>query len=130
MGNYPILSDADSIIMEILWEEKEVSSAYIVKEVDKTLGWTRQTVRTYLKRLMDKKLVGAKEEKKRFFMYYPIVSKEEYLSDRAGRFFNKHYDNLAHMVAGIAKTENISNKELDDLEKLIHELRAKENRDE
>jgi BlaI family penicillinase repressor len=125
MSNYPELSDADSTIMEILWRDGEVSSSAIVKEVENTLKWTRQTVRTYLKRLMDKKLVGAKEPRKRFFLYFPLVSKDEYLADQAGSFFNRYYNSLSHMVAGIAKTEKISERDLDDLERLIKELRAK-----
>lgn len=126
MSKYPELSEADSTIMEILWRDNEVSSASIVKEVESTLAWTRQTVRTYLKRLMDKKLVGTKEPRKRFFLYFPLVSKDEYLADQAGSFFNRYYDSLSHMVAGIAKSEKISDSDLDDLEQLIKELRNKE----
>ena len=127
MNKYPVLTDADSTIMEILWRGREISSSEIVKEVEGSLMWTRQTVRTYLKRLMDKGLVGAREPKKRFYLYYPLISKEEYLSDRAGSFFNKYYDSLSHMVAGIVKTEDISDEDLNELETLIKKLRSKGN---
>jgi BlaI family penicillinase repressor len=127
MSRYPDLSDADSIIMEILWRDGETSSAMILGEIEGTLGWTRQTVRTYLKRLMDKGLVGTKEIKRRVFCYYPLVSRDDYAADKTGSFLNRYYDsNLAHMVAGIVKNEPISDSELDALETLIKELKNRE----
>lgn len=126
MSKYPDLSDADEIIMEILWRDGEVSSAAIVKEVAGTLGWTRQTVGTYLSRLMDKKLVGARKISERAYRYYPAVSKEAYAADKTGSFFTKYYDSLSHMVAGIAQTADISEEDLTELEALIKEIRSKE----
>lgn len=126
MSKYPELSEADSIIMNILWRDGAASSAAILSEIEDSLQWSRQTVRTYLKRLMDKGLVGAKEEKKRVYSYYPVVSKEDYAADKAGSCFNRYYDNLSHMVAGIVKNERISDSDLDELEALIKTLRSKE----
>ena len=126
MSRYPDLSEADSIIMEILWRDGETSSAAILKEIEDTLQWSRQTVRTYLKRLMDKGLVGAKETRKRVYSYYPIVSKENYAADKTGSFLNQYYDSLSHMVAGIVKHENISDSDLQELERMIKQLREKE----
>ena len=128
MSKYPSLSEADSIIMETLWRDGEMSSSAILGEIEDSLGWTRQTVRTYLKRLMDKGLVGSKETTRRVYCYYPIVSKEKYAADKTGSFLNKYYDSLSHMVAGIVKNENISDKDLDELEVLIKKLRQKEDR--
>lgn len=126
MSKYPDLSEADSIIMEILWRDTETSSSAILKEIEEPLHWSRQTVRTYLKRLMDKGLVGAKETKKRVYSYYPVVSKEDYAADKTGSFLNAYYDSLSHMVAGIVKNENITDSDLDELEALIKRLRNKE----
>ena len=120
MSRYPDLSDADSRIMEILWRNGEA-------EVEETLGWTRQTVRTYLKRLMDKGLVDAKEVTRRVFCYYPLVSRGEYAADKTGSFLSRYYNsNLAHMVAGFVKNESISDDELDELEALIKKLKSRE----
>ena len=126
MSKYPDLSDADEIIMEILWRDGEVSSAAIVKEVENTLGWSRQTVGTYLSRLIDKGLVGVRKVSERAYRYYPIVPKESYAADKTGSFFSKYYDSLSHMVAGIVQTADISEEDLTELEVLIREIRSKE----
>lgn len=129
MSGYADMSEADSIIMELLWRNGEMSSAAILAEIEETLGWTRQTVRTYLKRLMDKGLVGAKEVKRRVFSYYPLVSRDDYAADKTGSFLSRFYDSsLAHMVAGIVKNEHVPESELNALEALIKELRNGEER--
>lgn len=126
MSRFPDLTDADFKIMEILWRDGETSSAAILKEVEQPLGWTRQTVRTYLKRLMDKGLVGARETKKSVFGYYAAVSREDYAADKAGGLYSQYYGSLSHMVAGIVKNERISDTELAALEEMVKRLRSKE----
>ncbi len=128
MSKYPSLSEADAIIMDILWRNGETSSSAIQREIENTLGWSRQTVRTYLKRLMDKGMVDARQTKKRVFSYYPVVSKEDFVADKTGSFLNKYYDSLPHMFAGIVKNENISDSDLDELEAMIKKLRRKEDK--
>jgi len=125
MSKYPSLTGADSIIMEILWRDGAISSSVILKEIKNKLNWSRQTVGTYLKRLIEKRLVGIKEVNKRIYHYYPIISREEYAADKTNSILNKYYGNLSHMVAGIVKNENITDTDLDELEKLIQQLRSK-----
>lgn len=126
MSKYPNLSEADSVIMEILWRSGKAKSAAILTEIEDKLGWSRQTVRTYLIRLMEKGLVGAREINKRALEYYPLVSREEYAADKTGSLLNKYYGSLSHMVAGIIQNEDISDADLDELEKLIQHARKKE----
>jgi BlaI family penicillinase repressor len=126
MNRFPDLTEADFKIMEILWRGGETSSAAILKEVEQPLGWTRQTVRTYLKRLMDKGLVGARETRKKVFAYYAAVPREDYAADKAGGLYSQYYGSLSHMVAGIVRNERISDDELAALEETVKRLRSKE----
>jgi len=125
MGKYPNLTDSESIIMEILWRDGSVNSSEIQKEIKNVLNWSRQTVNTYLNRLIEKGLVGVEEINKRTYRYYPAVSRDEYAADRAGSILNKYYGSLSHMVAGFVKNGKVSDTDLDELEKLIRELRKK-----
>lgn len=126
MSKYPNLSEADSIIMDILWREGECSNAIILKEIEDKLEWSRQTVRTYLVRLVEKGLVGIREVNKRTYHYYPTVTKAEYAADKTGSILNKYYGSLSHMVAGILQQEDIPEEDLNELEKLIRHARNKE----
>ena len=128
MSNYPNLSEADSIIMEILWRKGECSSSEILKEIENKLDWSRQTVRTYLIRLVEKRLVGTREVNGRTYHYFPIVSRAEYAADKTGSLLNKYYGCLSHMVAGIIQKEEISEEDLNELEELIRRVRNKEDK--
>lgn len=124
MSKYPELTEPDKIIMEILWRDGECSTSVIQKEIESSLKWSRQTVRTYVVRLIEKGLVGAKVFSTRTYTYYPKVSKEEYASDRAKDMVNKYYGSVQHLVAGLLKKETLTEEEFDELEQLIHEARA------
>lgn len=125
MGKYPDLTDAENIIMEILWRDGTTTSAQVRKEIEDILNWSRQTVNTYLNRLVEKELVGVEEVNRRIYNYYPTISKDEYAADRTGSVLHKYYDSLSHMIAGFVKNEDISNSELDKLEKLVQRLKEK-----
>ena len=126
MSKYPNLTEADSIIMEILWRDGEAGSNAITEEIEDKLNWSRQTVRTYLARLMEKGLIGARKINERVLRYYPVVSREEYAADKAKSICNKYYGNISQMMAGIIESENISESELGELEKLIAQLKKQE----
>ncbi|MFY9176652.1 MAG: BlaI/MecI/CopY family transcriptional regulator [Caldicoprobacterales bacterium] len=125
MSKYPDLTEADSIIMEILWRDGVSTSMKIQKEVKDILNWSRQTVNTYLNRLMEKGLVGVKEGNRRSYSYYPIVSREEYAADKANSVISKYYGNLPHMIARFVEAEKITDDDLDELERLIQDLKGK-----
>lgn len=124
MGKYPELSEPDKIIMEILWRDGECSSSAILKEIEDKLKWSRQTVRTYLVRLVDKGLVGTNVFSTRTYTYYPVVSKYEYAADKAETLMNAYYDSVPHLLASLLKKETLSEAEFDELEQLIREARA------
>ena len=128
MSKYPELSDADKMIMEILWEHGECGSKDVLKEIQPNLGWTRQTVRTYLVRLVEKGLVKTKEISKRSYLYYPNVTKEQYAADQAGNVVEKYYGSVPHLLAGLLKHEDFTDSELDELERIITEARKQEKR--
>lgn len=126
MSKYQNLTEADNAIMEIIWRDGECKSADIQRELADILGWTRQTVRTYLQRLIDKGLVATRKLNQRTYCYYPLVSREEYAADKAGSVFNRYYRSLPHMVSGLLENESISSNELDELERLIQQYRDKD----
>jgi len=126
MSKYPNLTEADSVIMELLWRDGEAGSNAITEEIEDKLNWSRQTVRTYLTRLMEKGLIDARKINERVLRYYPIVSREEYAADKAKSLCNKYYGNISHMVAGIVDNENISESDLNELENLIKQMKRQE----
>lgn len=129
MGNYPNLSDSDYAVMEILWRDGEVDSSAISKELYEVFGWSRQTVGTYLKRLVDKGLVSTKKKNKRDYIYFPIVTKEQYGTDITSSYLNRYFSSLSHMVAGLMQNEDITTQEIENLEQLIQDYKSRKKGD-
>jgi BlaI family penicillinase repressor len=125
MEKYSGLSANDSVIMELVWRLGEVNNASILRELEGEPNWTRHTVKTYLKRLVDKGLLELKQISPRKFRYYPLVSKEEYLAEEASAYLNDHFDGLTHMVAGLIDNEKVSDEELKSLERYIMDRKDK-----
>lgn len=125
MSSYPNLSQADSIIMDIIWREKKVSSRDVLLQVEEILGWSRQTVKTYLNRLQTKGMIGVNIISPRVHVYYPLVSKEDYATEMTSTYLKKYFGDLSHMMAGLIKREDVSDEELDNLEQIIKEYRNK-----
>ena len=125
MGNYTNLSEADRVIMEIIWETGETGNSKIMSSLDGFRDWSRHTVKTYLRRLNEKGLVGIRQINARKNVYYPLISKAEYMAEESSVYLKDHYKSLTHMVAGLLEREKISPDELDDLEKLIETYKSK-----
>lgn len=125
MKKYPTLSTNDKIIMELAWKQGNVNNASILKELEGQDNWTRHTVKTYLKRLAEKGLLGVNQISPRKIKYYPLISKDEYLAGDASQYLHNHFNGLTHMVAGLIDNEMVSDDEIDNLEQYINQLKRK-----
>ncbi len=119
------LSQNDRAVMEVLWEKKEATNAEVLEQLHLHDGFTRDTVKTYIRRLREKALVGVKRTSPKKHINYPLMSKDEYLAEEAKDFLNRNYDNLTHMIAGLVDNEKITDKEISNLELYIKELKDK-----
>jgi BlaI family penicillinase repressor len=122
MSEYEKISDNEWVVMEILWRDGEAKSSAISKELEETKGWAAPTVRTFLKRLISKKVADARpdEHDKRIFWYYPKVSRQDYLAYQTQGHLKRYYSgDLPQLMVGLLKNEYISGEELHEIENLI-----------
>ena len=125
MSKLDKLSQNDKIIMEIIWEQGETTNSAILNELEGRSNWTRHTVKTYITRLREKGFVGVNQINTRMKRYYPLIDKDEYLAIETSNYLNNHYRDLAQMIAGLVENEQITDKEIHDLEQYIKSLKAK-----
>ncbi len=126
MENYANLSEADKKIMDIIWEMGEVDNSDIMAALDGFRDWSRHTVKTYLRRLNEKGLVGIRQINPRKNVYYPIITKADYMAEETSIYLKDHFKSLTHMVAGLLEREKISDEEIDSLQHLIEDYKSKE----
>ena len=87
MNQIPPITDAELEIMRVLWANPDCPSSEVVKKMTDLMGWSPNTTRTLLSRLVQKE-AGAKLEKgsKRTQLFYPIISEQEYLQSETKSF--------------------------------------------
>ena len=68
------ISDAESVVMQALWQAGEATAEDLVAAVAAPNGWAEATVRTLLNRLLTKGAVSADREGRRY-RYRPVSPK-------------------------------------------------------
>lgn len=118
------ISDAEWIVMNLIWESAPIDAAEVIERVAKSNGWSAATVKTMLHRLVRKQAL-ATEKKGRKFVYRPAISQDDCVR-RASRSFldrvcgGKAVPALLHLV----KLADISPEEAAQLRSLLDEKRS------
>lgn len=125
-----IITKAERDIMNVLWEKEYTSNYDITKELEETRNWSRHTIKAYLNRLLDKGVIGVDKISTRRYRYYPLLSKEELFAAETKKCINDHYNSIPQMLSAFINTNEISEKDLDDLENFIESYRKKNSKND
>lgn len=132
MSNTPKISESEWEIMKVIWRGHPVTAEQIVLQLPRTIEWSDQTVRTFINRLLKKKVIGY-EKSGRSYLYYPLVSEKECVRSESQSFLKRVFGGAAHhMVTNFIEDAQLSEREIEDLQKLLTEkqAQAKKNREE
>ena len=122
MKALPKISESEWRVMEILWESNPLTAAEIIDKLDNSL-WNEKTIRTFLNRLVSKKVIGHSKTE-RVYRYYPLVSKQECAEAESENFLTKVYNGSLHlMVANFIQKEKLTSEEIAELRALLEEER-------
>ncbi|MGG4340791.1 BlaI/MecI/CopY family transcriptional regulator [Paenibacillus lautus] len=124
MNQIPPITDAELEIMRALWANPDCPSSEVVKQMTDRMGWSPNTTRTLLSRLVQKEAAGAKLEQgsKRTQLFYPIISEQEYLQSETKSFMKKLYGGaLKPMLANFLQDKKLNAQEIEDLKALFDE---------
>ena len=73
MKTIPRISDAEWEVMRVVWEREPCSASDIIAALNqRDTGWHPKTVKAFLNRLVKKKALGFKLDR-RSYLYYPVV---------------------------------------------------------
>lgn len=123
MSKIENITNAEMIIMKVIWKEKKCTAAKIIDEVSKNSEWHFRTMKTLLRNLVSKKMVGyiIDEYDSRIYHYYPLVEEEVYLKQERENFAHMYYnDNVGAVVAGFLKDTKMSKYEIQELKRILN----------
>lgn len=122
------ISDAELDIMKVVWANKEQPTyfSYITDQLAaKGKAWQKNTLITFLNRLVNKRFLNAKKVGRRN-EYTPLVSETEYQTAQTVNFLDKIYEgNVNGLVSNLISGDLLSDNEYEELKKLLEKGREK-----
>ncbi len=117
------ISDAEHAVMEVLWERAPRTAAEVCDTVCEARGWSMPTVKTLLSRLVTKGAV-ATEPHGRKFLYSPLIERSDYVGGESRRLVDRLFGGKpASLFAQLAENEVLTDKDLEEIESLLKEMR-------
>ena len=103
----------------IMWEPEPVTAAELVKLCQEQLGWKRTTTYTVIKRLGEKGVLQNDNG-----TITSLVSKDAVQAYEIGELVERTFEgSLPAFVAAFTKHQNISEEELDEVQRMIDRIR-------
>jgi predicted transcriptional regulator len=116
------ISDAESLVMEVLWNEHPLTSEGVVEALAGSTDWREPTVKTLLNRLLKKRAIAAERDGRRY-LYSPLLKRADYVHAQSKGLLDRLFDGrVAPLVAHFSEHHKLGRKDIAELRRLIEEL--------
>ena len=116
------ISEAESVVMEVLWRAAPRTAEDIVAEVGPAQGWQEGTVKSLLNRLLTKGAIAAERDGRRY-LYTPLLARDSYVSQESKGLLDRLFGGrVAPLVAHFSEQRKLSKKDIAELKRLIAEM--------
>lgn len=114
-----IMTEAESLLADIIWEKEPVASGELVKLAAEKLAWKKSTTYTVLRKICENGIFTNTDA-----VVTSVMSKEEYTRRKGERYLEENYNgSLPGFVAAFLKRQKLSKKEIEELALLIEEYK-------
>lgn len=116
MGNRNInLTPAEWNLMECLWDSWPKTGREAVEYLKKSVGWTRSTTLTMLRRMTEKGLISC-EKVNGINSYCPLIERDDAVVQETQNFLKRVYKgSVSMMVNAITQKQKLSQEEIEEL---------------
>ena len=119
----PNISETQWRVMEVVWQRGSATAADVIDALLPETGWNHQTVRTLLARLVQKGVLKA-EPVKNYYVYSPLVSREESIREEGESFLNRVFSgNADELLVHFIREGKINQSTLERLQQLVEQQR-------
>lgn len=118
------ISDAEHAVMEVLWRRAPVTAIEVGDALADDRNWSLQTVKTLLGRLVGKNVVSTEADGRRY-LYRPMVERDDYVAGESQRLVDRLFGGkVTPLVAHLAETQQLSDKDIAEIEALLKALKS------
>jgi BlaI family transcriptional regulator, penicillinase repressor len=116
------ISEAESVVMDVLWRHSPIATEGIIAALENPEKWQPSTVKTLLARLLRKGAIRAQKDGRRF-LYSPVIKREQWLTDESTGLLDRLFGGrVAPLVAHFSQRRKLSKRDVAELKQLIKEL--------
>ncbi|WP_174292330.1 BlaI/MecI/CopY family transcriptional regulator [Sphingomonas bacterium] len=118
------ISDAEHVVMEVLWADAPLSAQDVAERVDPARGWSVNTVKTLLGRLLAKSVIAHEADGRRY-LYRPLVERADHVERESRRLIDRLFGGrLTPLVAHLAERDALTPRDIAEIEALLKDLKA------
>ena len=116
------ISEAESVVMEVLWARSPRASDEVIAELAEAQDWQEPTIRTLLNRLLNKGAIAAEREGRRY-LYTPVLQRQAWVDAQSRGLLDRLFKGrVAPLVAHFSEQGKLSRKDIAELRRIIEEL--------
>ena len=125
MTKIPKISEAEWVVMEVVWRKHPVTALEVVQQLTAHKQWQDQTIRTMLRRLIGKKALKYRAEGKVYY-YEPAVSREQCVRGESESFLERVFGGTTHpLLLHLMQEANLSSDEIAELRRILRDKEKK-----
>ncbi len=119
MAQVPRISDAEWAVMEVLWKQHPITAIEVVQKLGPARRWQDQTIRTMLRRLIDKGAVSFRADGKVYY-YEPSVSREQCVRVESRSFLERVFGGAAKpLLVQMVQDAELSAEDIAEIKRLL-----------
>lgn len=116
------ISEAESAVMEILWERGTLYAEDVIAALAATREWQEPTIKTLLNRLLKKGAVLAERDGRRY-RYTAVLQREDWLMRESKGLLDRLFGGrVAPLVAHFSEHQKLTRRDIAELKRLIGSL--------
>ncbi len=113
------LGEMEQKFADLIWENEPLTSKELTVLAEEAFEWKRTTTYTMLKRLCERNIFENSKGKVK-----ALITKSEFITIQGEEFLKETYNgSLPKFIAAFTRKNKLSNKEIEEIEKLISEHR-------
>jgi BlaI family transcriptional regulator, penicillinase repressor len=116
------ISEAESVVMEVLWRRGPMRSEDVIETLNGQQKWREPTIKTLLSRLLNKGAIRAEKDGRRY-VYSPILTRDNWLSHESKGLLDRLFGGrVAPLVAHFGRHGKLSKRDIAELKRMIAEM--------
>ncbi len=121
MKNAPQVSQAERVVMQVLWSQGPLTANQIIEKLKGKTRWNPRTIRALISRLLNKHALDFDKEGKEY-RYFPTVTEQQCARNERISFLKRVYGGATKpMIAAFIEDAKLSKADIAELKAMLEQ---------